>query len=203
MLIDLSDTFLEFSFLLVPIIMLIPVGIYLRLRPRRSPEPAFTSVLADWFRWWFPGIKQLEFSRGMNVALKTMGFGVRAGIGLAPSSELASKVDVNVWLRPRFAHFAELLSKGTSVRQAAIQARLGNVASISLASGERGGDMARALDYAADYYGAIGSRLAIVARNLAWPAVTLAWSLAVAFIVLALFMPLVTLINSVMVSVEW
>jgi type II secretory pathway component PulF len=197
LLIDVSDTFLEFSVLLIPVLMMIPVGLYLRMRPRRSPDPAITSVLADWFRWWVPGLKQMEFSRGMNVSLKTMMFGVRAGIGLAPAAELASNVDVNVRLRPKFAQFAELLTNGTPARQAAMQADLGKVMSIALASGERGGDMARALDYAAEYYGAIGSRLAILARNLAWPAMTLAWSVAVAFIVLALFVPLIVLINSV------
>jgi len=201
-LIEISEEFASFSFLLIPIALLIPVGIYMRMRPRRMPKLAPASVLADRIRWTLPWVGRLEFARGMNVVLKTMLLGVRSGMGLAPSAELASRVDVNARLRPRLAQFAELLDKGTPLREAAKRASLGKVTCVAMASGERSGDMAGALNYAADYYGAIGSRLLIVIRNLSWPVMTLVMAIVVGFVVVAMFEPLIALIDSVSTTVE-
>ena len=57
--------------------------------------------------------------------------------------------------------------------------------------------MDAALRYAADYHEAVMSRCWIVMQNLAWPVTTLAVATVVGFVVVAMFLPLVTLINSV------
>lgn len=202
LLIATAEVFQSYMGLFILIAALIPIGVYLRMRPRRTPTLSWVSMLADQIRWWLPSLGRLEFAQGMNVALKTMSLGVRSGMDLAPSAGLASQVDMNAELRQRLARFTELLDQGSTAREAAKKARLGKVTCIAMASGERSGDMVRALNYAADYYGAIGSRMLTVLRNLAWPLTTLILASMVGFVVVAMFEPLIALIDSAIASVE-
>jgi type IV pilus assembly protein PilC len=169
----------------------------LRFRPRRVPDPRWTSLIADWIRWHMPGFRKMERSGGLAAGLRAMEMGLNAGLGLPDAARLAADLDVNVHLRSRLARFAQLLDRGTDVARAAEEAGLGRVSEIALASGRRGHDMHAALRYAADYHDALISRWWVILGSLAWPITTLCLGMAVAFIAIALFMPLVALINAV------
>ena len=182
------------------ILVLIPVVIVacFWLRRRRYPDLQLRSRIADWIRWHVPGFRRAVFGQGMSVMLRLMRHAVRSGMNLAPAARLAAGVDVNACLRRRMTHFADLLARGMDVGQASDAAGLGRVATTALAAGQRAGNMDAALRYAADYHDAIVSRWWIVLKRLAWPLSTLVMASIVGFVVLALFTPLVTLINCVM-----
>lgn len=196
-LIRVSEFFAGAGLLLIALIILISVAIYLSMRPRRRPRLAFTSRIADWIRWYTPAWRQVEISRGMRSILQAMRLGVRSGMSLEPAVRVAEVVDVNDQLKKRLRRFRELADRGVDLRQAAHQAGLGQVAAVAMAAGKRGGDLDAALRYAADYYSAVASRWWILLRNISWPIGTLVLGVMVGFIVVALFQPLVALINSV------
>jgi type IV pilus assembly protein PilC len=196
-LIHVSDFFAGSGLLLGMLLIVFPLAIYLSLRPRRGPQLAFTSRLADWIRWHTPGWRRVEIARGMRSILQVMRLAVRAGMSLEPAARIAGTVDVNHQLGKRLRQFGELVDSGTGVREAACQSGLGEVTAVAMAAGRRGGDMDAALRYAADYHGAVASRWWILLRSLTWPLWTLALGIVVGWIVFALFQPLVALINSV------
>jgi type IV pilus assembly protein PilC len=183
--------------LLFVAVLAIPIAMYLSVRPRRVPDLAWTSRIADWIRWQIPGWHRMQFASGMTAVLRTVLLGVRAGMNLEPAVRLAADVDVNHQLRPRIRHFAQLLSAGTDVRAAAKEAGLGEVTAVALAGAQRSGNLEPGLRFAAEYYDALVSRFYLVIRTLAWPLGTLIMAAFIGMVVVALFQPLVTLINSV------
>ncbi|MBN2447825.1 MAG: type II secretion system F family protein [Phycisphaerae bacterium] len=177
--------------------LLVGLSIYLGLRRRRFPDPGIITRLADWLRWHVPGARRMAFGQGMSVALRTMRLAVRSGMSIEPAARLAADLDVNLHLRRRLSRFADLLAVGTDLAQASQTAGLGRVTTTALANGQRTGNLDVALRYAGDYHDTVISRWWIVIRKLAWPASTLAMATVVAFVVIAMFLPLVCLINSV------
>lgn len=195
-LISVSEWCADFILLLVPLIVLLPLGLYLSFRPRRLPDPSLISRLADRIRWYTPGLHRMIFGRDMAAVLRYLRLAVRSGMTLDAGARLAAGLDVNCQLRPRVVRFADLLQGGTNIRQAAVQAGLGEVTGIALAGGQRDGRLDAALRFAGDYYDALVSRWYIVARAMSWPVCTLGLACLVAFVALAMFQPLVALIDS-------
>ncbi|UCD27539.1 MAG: type II secretion system F family protein [Planctomycetota bacterium] len=177
-------------------IISVPIGIYLSLRPRRIPDPTIISRIFDRLRWYCPFFRDVEFGRGMSAMLRTIRMSIRSGMSLEKAAQLASSIDVNVLLRPRMARFAELLAGGMNVRKASDHAGLGELTGVALAGGQRSGNMDAALRYASDYYVAIVSRTWSILRNMVWPIWVLILGVMVGLVVIAMFMPLVALINA-------
>ena len=138
----------------------------------------------------------MVFGRDMSAVLRYLRLAVRSGMTLEAGARLAAALDINTRLRPRVARFADLLQGGTNIRQAAIQAGLGEVTGIALAGGQRDGRLDAALRFVADYYDALVSRWYIVLRALTWPGCTLLLFGLVAFVALAMFQPLIALIDA-------
>jgi type II secretory pathway component PulF len=198
LLIEVSEFVATWAVFMCLAVAAIPLIIYLSIRPRRYPEPRLTSRIADWIRWHMPGCHRMEFASGLAGMLGVMRLAVRSGMDLPRAARVAAGLDVNVAMRPRMLRFADLLTGGRPVREAAREAGLGEVAAVALASGQRSGDMDAALRYATDYHAAFLSRSWVLLRNLTWPAYTLLIGCVVAFVVVSLFLPLVQLINAVM-----
>ncbi|HSW46211.1 MAG TPA: type II secretion system F family protein [Phycisphaerae bacterium] len=195
-LIDFSKWCVQTPAWLVALIALV-TGLYLSVRPRRIGRPQLTARLADHLRWNLPVLHRITYSRGLKTAFEIMRLGVGAGMDLAPAAELAARTDVNTCLRERLLRFARLIEQGTNLRQAARDARIGEVAGTALAAGQRSHDMDAALRYIIDYHDALVSRLAAVCRSLAVPLVVLVVATFAGWVTLALFLPLIALINSV------
>jgi len=116
---------------------------------------------------------------------------------LGSAARLAASLDVNRHVRDRMRCFADLLDAGEGSVEACRTAGLGPVLAVALAAGARSGDMDAALRYAADYHEAIVTRWWITMHSLVWPLCTIAMGAILGFIAVALFLPLVQLINSV------
>ena len=196
-LIGVSDWLVDLAFPMLLIAFVTTIVItYMRLRPRRTPEPYRTSKLADWFRWRMPFLGAMQFSEAMAAMIPTLRYALRSGLDLPDAARLAATVDVNWFARQRMNRFADLLTDGRDIAQAATQAKLGEIAGTALAGGVRCGDMDAALRYVADYHSNFVSRWWIVLGNLAWPACTFGLALIIGSLVWILFQPLILVIDA-------
>jgi type II secretory pathway component PulF len=193
---SIGRVMIEYSLVLILLMVLPPIALYLSFRPRRADRLGWTSRAADWIRWHTPGVRQIEFGRGMQCALDTARLAVRSGMDLSAAFELAADIDVNVELRQRLRRFSELLAHGHEASRAARETQLGEVVAVALASAQRTGDMDAALRYAADYHRTILSRWWYFLSSLAWPLATFVLSGAMGGIALAIFMALIGLIDN-------
>jgi len=168
----------------------------LRLRSRRPEAPRLTTQVADSARWLMPGLHRLEFARGLSLAFRTMRLAMDAGVPLCDAARASAYLDVNIHLRESLRSFADQVERGADAGSAAAECGLGAMSATALGACRRGGSVAAGLRYAADYYDAVISRWSAVMRQAAWPVCTLVLATIVALFALALFTPLIALINS-------
>jgi type IV pilus assembly protein PilC len=182
---------------LFPILLLaVPVIAYLRARPRRPEDPRWTSELADSVRWYLPGWHRLQSAEGLALAFRTMRLAVSAGVPMPDAARVAAELDINIHLRDRLRRFAERLCAGADAGEASRSCDLGKITAVALSAGSRSGDLAASLRYAADYHESLLSRWGVLLRQVAWPLGTLVLATFVAVVALAMFLPLIALIDT-------
>ncbi|MGQ9651143.1 MAG: type II secretion system F family protein [Phycisphaerae bacterium] len=176
--------------------LLLPV-LWIILRFWKIEDQSVASRIGEVVRSSLPGIRRVEFGQGLAEMLRLMRTAVAGGMDLATAARLASSIRVNRYLRDRMLRFADSLEAGSRPADACRVSDLGPVLSTVLAAGARSGNMDAALRYAADYHGALVTRWWIMLNSIAWPCCTVSLGLIVAFVVKALFEPLVDLIRAV------
>ena len=170
-------------------------GIVLALR---DPHTTMTRMIVDTWRW-IPGLtRPVAFGEGMSAAIRVVAMSLAAGLTLDRAAGLAATLHPNRYLRRRWLDFSRFIGTGLSAAEAAEQAGLGKVFSWACRTLARGNANAEVvLRHAADYHRAIAHRWWRALTMVAWPLVTCVLGCMVGFVVLALFLPLVSLINSV------
>jgi type IV pilus assembly protein PilC len=148
-------------------------------------------------RWLFPVTRRIDFGFGMASAVRAIALAVRSGLPLDRAIDAADTVGLGNPLAPRLRSFMQKVRSGTRPHLAARESRLGSVFVAGLSTIERGEAPEPVLDYAAEYYQSIGYRWWILLASVSTPAVTLFLAGIVGFVVYAMFIPLVTLIQSV------
>jgi type II secretory pathway component PulF len=198
MLIDAASWFGAYGWIVLVVALLIVSGVvFVCARARAGDETGIVARIVAALRWAMPITRTLDYGLGMEKAIRSMALGIRTGSPTAFADTLPSVVRVTNHLRRRLADFARGISGGVAPHQAAQDAKLGDVLVCALEMVERGEDPERVLGHAADYYGAIAYRWWHALAAVSDPLVTLAMAAMVGFIALALFLPLIALIDVV------
>ena len=179
------------------LILLTVLGLWLR----GNRKAGWVTRIVGTLRWAFPISRTIDYGLGMATTIRTIALGLRGGAALDRSVVLTSAVAVTNHLRVRLTGFVEEVHAGIAPHQAAQNARLGDVFVSALKMIERGEDAERVLAHAADYYEANALRWWHAVSAISGPLVTLLFAGIVGFIALALFIPLVTLMNAVADSI--
>ena len=137
----------------------------------------------------------------MAKAIRAMALSIRSGSERSFADALPSVVSTTNHLRNRLDDFAQAVAGGVAPAQAAQEAALGDMFVAALRMVERGEDPEVVLGHAADYYEAIAHRWWHALTAISGPLVTLVLAALVGFVALALFTPLVVLINTVSESI--
>lgn len=153
-------------------------------------------LCVSFLRWSIPVTRRLDYGMGMARAIRAFAWCIRSGT--APdASALPGVVSRTNHLRPRLEHFSGELSKGKRPSEAARDANLGEVFVTALRMVERGEDADQAIRHAADYYESLADRWWRGLVVVSGPLVTLALGAVVALFALAMFVPMISLIDSV------
>ncbi len=145
-----------------------------------------------------PLTRNTDYGMGMATALRSLALGIKAGLPINQASPIASMAGPTNHLRVRLQRFDRDVEAGCLPHKAAEDARLGSVCVSALRMVERGEDAEKALNHAADYYDAIARRWGRIVAAISVPLVTIITAFFVGFVVLALFTPLIALIDGVM-----
>ncbi len=181
-------------FLLALVVLVFIVGLA-RLFERDGDGPVSRTVAA--LRWVLPVTRSLDYGLGMAKAIRAMALSIRSGSERSFAHALPTVVSSTNHLRNRLDGFAQAIAGGVAPAKAAQDAGLGEVFVCALRMIERGEDPDRVLGHAADYYEAIARRWWHALMAMTGPLVTLALAVLVGFIALALFTPLIALIDAV------
>ncbi|MCH7994961.1 MAG: type II secretion system F family protein [Planctomycetes bacterium] len=187
--------------ILLMLALVVAVVTWVTLRARRGQEDGFVPRTIGTLRSWIPFTRAMDFGFGMSSAIRALAMGLRGGAPLDRAVTLVSVVGHANFLRSRLDDFSQQVKGGVLPHKAAAGARLGDVFVSALKMAERGEDVQTAFRHAADYYEATARRWWQSMTALSVPLVTLAMACLVGFIALALFIPLVDLINALADSI--
>ena len=147
--------------------------------------------------WWLPFVGGLARDRGLGDAFHVMSEALHAGRPLDQAAVAGANIEANTVMQRRLRRFANGLHGGQSPSAAARAARLPNLTVRVLATGQAGHDLTHAIRFLHRYYATRFSRVVEIARGTAIPAMVGILGLVVAWVVISLILPLVTLIYNV------
>jgi type IV pilus assembly protein PilC len=193
---------LAFLVLVAPAAVLLTVCIRRgNARPLRARVPP-TVQAYDAISWVIPGLRRLVKSEALGRELPVMLAALRAGVDLPQAADQAASVDVNYWARRRLAHWAAALVRGDDLVQAARRSGLPTPFVQALAASREGGDLPAALEYLIGYYRSLAVHWQHVVLSAAVPMIVVCWALVVGVVALSVFLPEVTLVQSILASMD-
>jgi type II secretory pathway component PulF len=187
---------------LLVLALLIIQSVFIRvLRPRRPNHFPTLATVCDTITWHLPLFRHIAQTRALARQLPIMQAAIRAGHDLAPAARQAACVDVNIHARQRMRRWAERIEAGGDPRAQARALHLPG-ALLSVLNAAQGRDeLATGLDYLCSYYRSLLIHWEHIFVSAAVPVMVLTWAGCVAYIALALFVPLYAMIDSLIASV--
>ncbi len=176
--------------------VLVGVVMYLRLRPRRYPEPRLFERFTDYLVWLIPGLRTQREYTDLAHAAAILRLALGSGMTMPEAAQCAADLDLHTVLRGRFRQFHDLLAKGEPTDQAGEKVHLPTRFLWALRSGQNRETLESSLELIEKYYSLVASHWSATLNALVWPVVVVGLGLLIGFIDLALFMPLVKLITT-------
>jgi general secretion pathway protein F len=195
--------------LIIPVLLVLLAWAALMLTRLFDPhgEHDFLRDTRDRVAWRLPLAHSLVRDRGLAAAFDLIAEALRAGLPIDRAIAEASRLRVNIVLRERLSSWAdELRGGGATIHDAARTSKLPPLV-VQLLAPVRGGPdaLADALDFLARYYDSRFSRTRILLEATSVPVTVFIFAAVVAWVALAMMLPLMSLINylSSSVSVGW
>ena len=162
----------------------------------------------EWMAWHIPFVRRLQRDRAFGEVFEYVGQAVRAGLPLPTALQGSLGLQMNYHVRERLMRWREQLMGGRTPSESARDARMPSFLVGLLECGEtsRGSvgnrGVAEMFDFLSRYYQQRFSRLLIALRAASEPVAVMVVGAAVGFFVYSMFVPLVTLIQSVSGGVD-
>ena len=162
----------------------------------RSLRDAMSIGLLDRFRWSAPFWRGMQRDEGLAAVCAILADAFSAGMPAERALAAASRLRINAVLRRRVHGWAERVEAGEALAAAAASAGMPRLVS-SMLGAARGADGARGVcQFLARYYGSRFSRAAVLVDAALVPATVLLFAAIVACVALSLFLPMVSMIDS-------
>ena len=168
----------------------------------RVPERfQFTYAFWDTLVWHLPFARQASSHRSLARQIPVLQAAVRAGQNLVDAARQTTYVAVNVYARRRFQTWVQAMQDGHDPRESAQRAGFPAPVLRALAAARDPVELAAYLEHLAAYYQALRIRWEQMLAAIIGPLLIFAWGLVVGYFVVALFLPLIALLESVIGSV--
>ncbi len=166
---------------------------------RRLPDRVQRlAAFVDTIIWHMPLLRKIAETRALARQLPIMQAAIRAGADLAPAARQAACVDTNFYARRRMRRWAEQIEAGGDPRSTARTLGFTSALRSALTTARGPDELAAALDYLCSYYRSLLIHWEQIFVSAAIPVMVLTWGVCVAFIALALFVPLYAILDSLM-----
>jgi len=183
------------------VIVAVPLGIYLRLRPRRLEKLQLTSRIGDFIRWHTPIVRWFERNASLARTVQSLRLSLRAGCTVDKALAYTLALDVNHYFRKRLRNWLAAVNRGEDIAQAARKYRLARPLVWAFDSQVNQGNTPAILEMLEDFYRQNYSYMIALARYIAGPCIVLLMGIVVGTVVYALFLPIVELIEQNCISV--
>jgi len=184
------------AFVLI-VLVVIPVSIRVRFRPRRSEKPYLLSRLGDYIKWHLPVLHWFEKNYSMVQVVELLRLSLNAGYTVNDTIENTLELDVNNCFRERLKKWLEKVKRGDNIATAIRESKLGPALAWAFDEQVNQGNTLSILEMLESFYRSNYGYYVNLARFIMWPCVTLIMGVMVGFVVYAIFSPGIAMIKSI------
>jgi len=176
------------------ILVVVPVSIRLRLRPRRPKKPYLISRIADFIKWHLPIFHWFENNYSLVQVAELLRLSLAAGFTVNDSIANTLGLDMNERFKARTRKWLKRVEAGESISAAARQSKLPESLAWTFEQQNADGVLS-VLETVESFCRSNYSYRVNLARFILWPCVSVVMGAVVGFVVYAVFSPIVMLVN--------
>jgi len=181
---------------LLTVLVILPISIRIRFRPRRPDKPYLLSRIFDFIKWHLPILHWFEnnYSMVQVVELLRLSFNTGCTVNGAISNTLG--LDVNNCFKKRLRKWLARVERGDNISDSARESRLGSILAWAFDDKVNEGNTLAILETLESFYRSNYSYRVNLARFIMEPCITITMGAAVGFVVYAVYYPMVFIIEN-------
>jgi type IV pilus assembly protein PilC len=179
----------------VIILVIIPLSIYVKFRPRRPAKPHLLSRIGDFIKWRMPILHWFEQNYAMTQTVEMLQLALNAGCTVNEAVANTLGLDVNNRFKKRLQSWLTKIERGDNIAAAAKESKLSPTLAWAFDDQVNQGNTLAILEMLQSFYRSNYSYKVNLARFIMWPCVTILMGVTVGFVVLAIFLPLIAIIS--------
>jgi len=183
-----------FIFALI-VLLVIPISIRVRFRPRRPEKPYLLSRIGDYIKWRLPILRWFEVNYSMVQVVELLRLSLNAGYTVNDAIDNTLGLDVNNRFRKRLKEWLEKVKRGDNIAAAIRESKLGPALAWAFDEQVNQSNTLSILETLESFYRSNYSYYVNLARFIMGPCVTLIMGLTVGFVLYAIFSPGIMVIH--------
>ena len=176
------------------VLIVVPVSIYVRFRPRRPDRPYLLSRIGDFVKWHLPILHWFEKNYSQVQVVELLRLSLNAGCTVNDAIANTLGLDVNNRFRKRLKRWLARVEAGENIAASAKKERLGSTLAWAFDEKVNQGNTLTILETLESFYRSNYSYRINLARYIMWPCVTLIMGTMVGFVIYAIFSPCISII---------
>lgn len=181
---------------ILTVLVVVPVSIRVRFRPRRPQKPYRLSRIGDFIKWHLPVLRWFEKNYSMVQVIEILRLSLNAGYTVNDAIENTLGLDVNNCFRKRIKKWLEKVEQGDNIAAAARESKLSSALAWAFDEQVNQGNTISILETLESFYRSNYNYRVNLARFIMWPCITLLMGLMVGFVVYAIFSPGIVIIHN-------
>ncbi len=169
--------------------------LYARFRKRNPQQPRLLSQLGDWIKWHLPFWGWFEKVRSQLQLTETLKIGLSAGYPVNTTLRNAINLDMNYCFQKRLLKWLEKIEQGQNIAGAASRFGVGKMLAWALDESVNKGNAPVLLQTLEEVYRARYNYRSKILNAVFCPLMVVALAACVGFVVYAMFLPMVLMIQ--------
>jgi len=178
------------------ILVVVPLSIYVRFRPRRPAKPYLLSRIGDYIKWHLPIMHWFEKNYSMVHVVELMRLSLNAGYTVDDTIKNTLELDVNNCFRKRLKNWLKRVKRGDNISTSVRKSKLGSALAWAFDEQVNQSNTLSILETLESFYRTNYNYYVNLARFIMWPCINLILGAMVGFVVYAIFSPGITVIRS-------
>jgi type IV pilus assembly protein PilC len=178
------------------ILVVIPLSIYTRFRPRRPHKPYLLSRIGDYVKWHLPVLHNFEKNYSLVHVVELLRLSLNAGCSVNDAIKNTLGLDVNNRFKKRLQKWLKKVERGDNIATAIKKSKLGSPLAWAFDEKVNQGNTLMILETLESFYRSNYSYAVNLARFIMWPFLILVMGAIVGFVVYAIFSPSILIIEA-------
>jgi len=185
-----------FSLILAGVAFFLLTRLFRWLRPNASKKDGILACFCDWIKWHLPILHWFEQNYALSQLVGTLRFSCQAGCPVDQAIENCVELDVNNCFRRRVKRWLKQVESGQDIAQAVRASNLSSTLAWAFDPKVNQGNTVNVLTMLEAFYRSNYSYCVNLARIVLTPTITIALAVFVGFVVVAMFLPAVSVITA-------